>query len=369
MSLSLERDCVTIAPRASVLPMIIDSTYLHAISPIAVSVRWYGLAYLLGFYCTYRFVLWMAKRGASPLSEALVSDFIFTAAIGTVIGGRLGYCIFYSPDLFFSFTEQLPFWGVLAINKGGMASHGGMIGIALACVYFGRKHSVSISHLIDLTTIGGTIGVFFGRIANFINGELVGRPAPPHLPWGVKFPQDLFLWKTDRLAAIAPAVEQLGITSEKWLSWLHTYPFSADSQMHVEDTLQMILQKIQSGDSTIGGAIAPLLTLRHPSQLYEACGEGALLFLLLLFVWRTPRKPGIITGVFFIAYAIVRIIGEQFRMPDPQIGFQIFDLTRGQILSSALLLIGAFFTIWSVKRSVPPIGGLRDKRCSDWKGN
>lgn len=145
-------------------------------------LRWYGLSYMMGFICAFFIIGWLAKRQRAGLQPNMVGDFITYTAIGTLVGGRLGYCLFYAPDLFLKFKGDFPFWGVLAVNEGGMASHGGMIGIAIACILFSRKYAINMLYLFDLVTVGGPIGVFFGRIANFINGELVGRPSDPDFP-------------------------------------------------------------------------------------------------------------------------------------------------------------------------------------------
>ena len=302
-------------------------------------------------YCVAR---WFAGRGLTPVRVEQAGDLVFSVALGTIIGGRLGYCIFYAPELFTQISWTPPFWGALAINRGGMASHGGMIGIVAAAIWFGRKIKVSPAHLLDLSTLGGTIGVFFGRIANFINGELVGRPAASDLPWAVKFPQDLYQWGPAQLRQISSAAEAAGIKPENWNDWLEHFTYSALSQSEVEAAVTAIISSIQAGNVTVQNLLAPYLTARHPSQLYEAIGEGAFLTTVLLLIWRKPRKPGVICGWFLVLYAIARIIGEQFRMPDPQIGFQIFGTTRGQLLSGLMLAAGMIFLWTSLRRHAAP---------------
>ncbi len=354
------------ASLCSMLNLGVPFAYVHNLNPFVLQltesfgIRWYALAYLAGFYATYRIVRCLAARKLSPLSVDMAGDFVFTAALGTIIGGRIGYCIFYSPELLTQLTSAPPFWGLLAINRGGMASHGGIIGIMCACIYFARTRHLPALHLIDLAAMSGTIGVFFGRIANFINGELVGRPAPEWLPWAVKFPQDIYLWSNAKLSALSEIVGNLGIKAGQWRQWLEGSPFDPTAQHNIESTLSQIIAKIQAGDLIIKSEIAPLLVARHPSQLYEAFGEGFLLFSALFLLWRKPRKPGFISAWFLILYAIVRIVGEQFRMPDPQIGFQIFGTTRGQLLSAAMLLAGILcLFLWNRRDSV---------RLGGWKG-
>jgi len=343
-------------------------TYLHTLDPFAVKftesfgIRWYGLSYLAGFFFGYLIIRWMCRKGLSPLRAEHAGDFVFNAAVGTIIGGRLGYCLLYSPDLFIRFTSTVPFWGVFAINEGGMASHGGILGVLIASILFARRHKISGLHLADLTTLGGSIGIFFGRIANFINGELVGRPAPENLAWGVKFPQDVLAWPTyeaNRLLSLAPVVEPLGITQDKWSDLVTRFRFEGRAWQMLDHTLSQIVQAVQSGNQLIIDRLTPILTLRHPSQLYEALLEGLLLFFIMFFVWRKPQKPGVICGLFFSCYSLVRIFGEQFRMPDAQIGFGLWGLTRGQWLSFGLLALGLLIMIFCLKRAAPKYGGWR----------
>ena len=344
--------------------------YVHTLNPFAVritdsfGIRWYGLSYLAGFLVSYFIIRQLSRRSLTPLKLELVGDFIFTVALGTIIGGRLGYCLLYSPELFVRFSSSAPFWGVLAINEGGMASHGGILGILLASLLFARRHSLSGLHLADLTTLGGGIGIFFGRLANFVNGELVGRAAPANLPWGVKFPQDIFLWPSHepgRLQDLSPAVVALGSSAEKWNENLAHYQFDLGAWRFVEETLHNIVAAVQNGNLAVTEKLAAVLTVRHPSQLYEALLEGLLLFLIIVFIWRKPRKPGVVTGSFFVFYSLVRIVGEQFRQPDVQIGYQMWGLTRGQWLSFGLLAFGLVFVALCARRKVVPLGGW-DKR-------
>ena len=105
-------------------------------------IRWYGFSYMLGFICAYKIISWLAERQRAGLNYTMVGDFITYAAIGTLVGGRLGYCLFYDPSLFLSFRPSIPFWGVLAVNEGGMASHGGIIGIIVASILYAKKHGL-----------------------------------------------------------------------------------------------------------------------------------------------------------------------------------------------------------------------------------
>lgn len=338
---------------------------VHSLSPFLIQfsenfgIRWYGLSYLIGFMLAYLIISWLAERQNAGLNRALVGDFITSTAIGTLVGGRLGYCLFYSPDLFLKFKSDFPFWGVLAVNEGGMASHGGIIGIILASLYFARKYRLNSLYSLDLVAVGGPLGVFFGRIANFINGELVGRPAPEGFPFGVRFPQDIWTWpamEPQKVSGLADAAEKAGINRDSWLSWASQLS-DPSSRQQVYDGLTTMIHEVQSGNEGVRDALAPLLTLRHPSQLYAAFGEGLFIFLVLFFLWRRPRKPGFIAASFIILYACTRIVTEMFRTPDAHIGFQLFGLTRGQWLSIVMLAIGFVLAlIWSRASSLP-VGG------------
>lgn len=335
-----------------------DRPMVHDLSPVIfyvykdIGVRWYGMSYLMGFIVAYLIARWLVSRQRSGITAEMVSDLATYCAIGTLVGGRLGYCLFYSPDLFLKFKPEIPFWGVLAVNEGGMASHGGMIGIVLACLLFAKKYSVSHLYLFDLVTVSGPIGVFFGRIANFINGELVGRPSDPNFAWAVKFPSDIYLWPSrdpEKLAGLADVVEKVpGGSRQTWLDWVAQAPTSLQAKQHINNMLLQIVDQIQHGNTAAKEAIAPLLIARHPSQLYAAAGEGLFVFLVLFLLWYKPRKAGIIGASFLIVYGIVRIVQEHFRMPDAHLGFQALGLTRGQWLSVVQVFVGIGLAIfWS----------------------
>ncbi len=306
-------------------------------------IRWYGFSYMLGFICAYKIISWLAERQRAGLNYTMVGDYITYAAIGTLVGGRLGYCLFYDPSLFFSFRPSLPFWGVLAVNEGGMASHGGIIGIIVAAILYAKKHGLNYVYLLDLAAVTGPLGSLFGRIANFINGELVGRTADPSFPLAVKFPNDILNWPTqefDRLSTLAPVAEKVGIETSRWSELLSNFRTDVVARDQVFGVLNKIIQEIQNGNTAAKEAIGAVLDPRHPSQLYAAASEGLFTFLILFFLMRKSRRPGFIAGWFIIIYAVMRIANEQFRLPDAHIGYQLFGLTRGQWLSVAMFLVG-----------------------------
>lgn len=352
-----------------------SGAWVHNMSPFlfeffdGVGIRWYGLAYLLGFGLSFYFIDLMAKRGTIQLSREQVADFITYGAIGTLAGGRIGYALFYAPELFINFHSSFPFWGLLEVHKGGMASHGGIAGIAIACILFARKHKLIASHLIDITCFSGPLAVFMGRIANFINGELYGRECDPNLSIAVKFPREIYEWgsaEADKLKAIAPAIEALGevtthsgekfsANADTWLSWVNT--FSYQSQQNIDFFKEALVKATEKHNLAVIAALAPVLTPRYPSQLIQALLEGLLVFFILAWVWRRPRKPGVITALFGICYTVSRIIGEQFRLPDRDIGYQALGLTRGQWLSIAMLTMILIFLFFVLRRRTERMGG------------
>lgn len=351
--------------------------YVHQLSPFLlrftgdIGIRWYGLSYLLGFFLSYLSITYMARRKTIQMQEAEISDFIMVAALGTIIGGRLGYCIFYGPHLLTAFSSSFPFWGVLEVHKGGMASHGGIVGVILASIFYARKRGYLGRHVLDLCVFGGSLGFAFGRIANFINGELYGREAPKDVTWAVKFPQEIFTWginDKERLNLLAAAVEKLGqvksstgeliqASQDQWLSWVSTYDIWA--QRMIGEYKDLLIEATQASNTEVVQAIAPALTARYPSQLIQAGVEGFLVFFILVIIWMKPRKPGVISASFGVLYSIARIFGEQYRLPDAQIGYELFGMTRGQWISVALMLGSLVYLVYSIRRDAAPMGGFR----------
>ncbi len=356
----------------------IDSmtTFVHNLNPFAIQftetigVRWYGLAYLSGFIVGYYSLLYMARKKTILLNEQQIADFVFYSAIGVLAGGRLGYCLFYAPELFLEFNSEALWWAPLQVWHGGMASHGGMLGVMVSSWVFGRVHKIPFWHLQDLTTFGGAIGFFFGRIANFINGELYGREAPPGLTWAVKFPQEMLVWGNadlEKTRALGPAVAALKeipsnrgmmeVSVETWNQWVTAYSTSGGASELIRQAKESLIHAVQNGRTDVATLLEPVLTARYPSQLIQSVLEGLLVVIVLAIVWMKPRKPGVISCVFGACYALARIAGEQFRMPDVGIGFQALGLTRGQWLSIGLFLASIAVLIWASKRPTKPLGG------------
>lgn len=239
-------------------------------------IRWYGLAYLAGFLLAgWIFARW-ARKGRLPIGEEEVTTFIFYAAMGVMIGGRLGYCLFYNLHEVAHHPLE-----IFALWDGGMASHGGIAGLILAIWLFVRRRAVSALVLLDAAAATGPLGIAFGRIANFVNGELWGRPAT--VPWAVIFPQ-------------APLVN---------------------------------------------GVEVP----RHPSQLYAAGIEGMLLFLIAQWVFRRSSRPGLTTATVLVAYGAGRFIDEFWRQPDVGQPVYWGWMSKGQLLTIPMIVIGILWLL------------------------
>jgi phosphatidylglycerol---prolipoprotein diacylglyceryl transferase len=302
--------------------------YLHDLDPIIFRVydnigpRWYGLAYVLAFICGYALLGLLAKRGYADIPASRVGDFVTGCALfGVIVGGRLGYVFFYKPEML---REPL---SILRVWEGGMSSHGGMIGLLLFTLYYAHRHKLSWANLGDNLGVAAPLGLFFGRCANFINGELYGRAA--NVPWAMQFPKELLDHpaEADRAIAACAQIDPSLTTPEAIVGAVHR-------QSQVKEVLRTIL------------------TPRHPSQLYEAFFEGIILFAILWIVRTRTRQPnGVLTGLFFICYAIFRIVIETFREPDAML---IAGFTRGQFFSFFLIAIGVAFVVAAKMRPTFP---------------
>ena len=302
--------------------------YVHDLDPLIfrlwdnVGPRWYGLAYVLAFICGYLVYRKLAQRGFTDLPVAKVGDFITGAALfGVIVGGRLGYVFFYKPEML---REPL---SILRVWEGGMSSHGGMLGLLAFTFYYAWRHKISWFNLGDNLVVTAPIGLFFGRCANFINGELYGRAT--NVSWAMQFPKELGdnIGETERAIAACTKIDPSLTSSEAIVAAVRHQP-------QVKEILRGIL------------------TPRHPSQLYEGFFEGIILFLILWFVRTRMRQPnGVLTGLFFIVYAIFRIVIENFREPDSSL---IAGFTRGQFFSFFLIAIGLAFVVVAKLRPTFP---------------
>lgn len=257
------------------------------------ALRWYALAYIAGLLLGWRYMvglirapqLWGGKP--APVNALQLDDFLFWATIGVIVGGRLGYVLFYKPDMIWMNPGEL-----IAIWRGGMSFHGGLIGVALAIWFFARKHKIQLWTLGDLVAAAAPIGLFFGRLANFVNAELYGRATD--VPWAVQFPQqDAF------------------------------------------------------------GQTVAFTEPRHPSQIYEALLEGVVLFALLRVATHRRfalARPGLTTGLFLAGYGVFRLLVEFVREPDAHMPDALRDyVTMGMLLCLPMIALG----VWLVRRSLP----------------
>ena len=260
---------------------------IHQLNPVALDlgflqIHWYGISYLVAFLSALGLGLWRAQnqpwRGWSTQE---VWDLLTYAILGTLLGGRIGYVLFYQWSEFTANPLVL-----LNITSGGMSFHGGFIGVALALAWFARNKQKSYWQVTDFVAPLAPIGIAAGRVGNFFNGELWGRPT--EASWGMIFPQ--------------------------------------------------------AGDAL----------LRHPSQLYQAAGEGLLLFALLWWFSHRPRPRLAVTGAFLVGYGLLRTGGEFFREPDRHIGYLVAEsITMGMLLSAPLWLLGLALLTIAVYR--PPV--------------
>lgn len=272
----------------------------------SIGIRWYGLAYVLSFLFGYLAYRRLARAGYSELPEAKIADFItLTALCGVILGGRLGYFLLYQPETLFK--DPIEFF---KLQKGGMASHGGIFGIVVFTWIYARVQKITWTNLGDNLVVVAPIGLFLVRCANFINGELYGRVTD--VPWAMKFVRELE-------PSLKPGTMDLALQDPKKLADL-----------------------------------AEMVQPRHPSQLYEAALEGLVLFSILWFMRTRLRLPnGVLTAAFFLLYAVFRILCETMREPDSTL---IGPFTRGQFYSLFMILTGAAFLFAALKWPSYPQG-------------
>ena len=287
-------------------PDIAPEIFTINLGGFSFSLRWYALAYLAGLILGWRLIVAMMRRpalwgGTPPTSPDRVDDLLTWVILGVILGGRVGFVLFYEPAYYLSNPGQ-----ILQVWQGGMSFHGGFAGVIVATWAWSRSHGVPVLRLADAMAVVAPIGIFFGRVANFINAELWGRPTD--MPWGVVFPGDA--------AQSCP------------------------------------------------GIVGPCA--RHPSQLYEAGLEGLLLGLILLVLVRAGglRRPGLAFGIFLAGYGLARMFVELFRVADAQfitpdnplghvLGGPVIGLTMGQTLSLPMVVIGLALVAYARRR--PPV--------------
>ena len=292
-----------------------DPVALH-LGPL--NVRWYGLGYLGGFLAAGWLLDKLSRDGFIPLPKHSVSDLIGWLVAGVLVGGRLGYAVFYDQRLLAHPAELVRVW------EGGLSFHGGLLGVIAASAWFATRKGISWRRLVDALVMCAPVGIFFVRCANFVNAELYGRIAGTSVPWAMRFP-------TDPIArALAPDLARGGS-----LHWHEAF--------------------VRLEASGGWAEIARSVPLRHPSQLYEAIVEGLLILLLL---WATYRRrgaalrPGTYAALFLALYGGFRFLLEFTRQPDLQLGFVLGPLSMGQLLSIAVVLGALPLLMWP--RPVPP---------------
>ena len=258
-----------------------------ALSLGPVQVHWYGLMYLIGFYGCWFLAVRRGKSAHMPFSATAVSDLLFFVALGVILGGRIGYTLFYNLPAFLADPVE-----IIRIWKGGMSFHGGLLGVIVAVWLFARTNKLAFFYVMDFVALVVPFGLLTGRIGNFINAELWGKHST--LPWAMTF---------------------------------HTDP-----------------------DCNPAGTMAACLP-RHPSMLYEAILEGVVMLAILWWFSSKPRPPAAVCGLFLVLYGVFRSLIEFVRVPDAQIGYLLGGwLTMGQVLCLPMLLTGGFLMAWAYGR-------------------
>lgn len=355
-------------------PMLTLGAWIHDLGPIAVqlgplAVRWYGLSYVLGFIAGWYLLTRLSRRGLIAIPPERVGDAAMYWVLGVVLGGRLGYAIFYDPALFVTFGKSFPFWALLEINKGGMSSHGGIAGTIIAAAIIARGFKDADGkrvgkcpgpHMMDTIAAVCPIGLGLGRLANFINGELLGKivtmPGAGNGPWwAVKFPTEVYDQHAPKLTGSQEA-ELLALASR----------YALPSDATFSQQYQRVLDALHAGGeraAQIKRELGPLLAARHPSQLYQFAAEGLVLGAVLWWIWRKPRNPGVVGCWFMITYGALRVVTEFWRLPDGHLAVQrIAGLSRGQWLSVVMVVIGASLLRYYATRDTKKWGGWAVKR-------
>ncbi|AYQ39301.1 prolipoprotein diacylglyceryl transferase [Burkholderia aenigmatica] len=282
-----------------------DPVAIH-LGPLAV--RWYGLMYLVGFIAAIvvgRIRLKLPHVAAQGWTAKDIDDMMFYGVLGTVLGGRLGYVLFYKADFYFSHPLD-----VFKVWEGGMSFHGGFLGVTLAMVLFAWQRKRHWLQVTDFVAPMVPTGLAAGRLGNFINGELWGRVTDPSAPWAMLFPGAM---RDDA-------------------AWLPKHP--------------ELVEKWRLADVFMQYQMLP----RHPSQLYEIALEGIVLFFALFFFSRKSRPMGAISALFLIGYGLARFTVEFAREPDDFLGLLALGLSMGQWLSMPMILAGIALMVWAYRR-------------------
>lgn len=327
------------------------ATYIHDLNPVivelsdSIKLRWYGMAYLMAFVCGFLLLKYLGNKKLWVLPGNMAADFISSAAFfGVFLGGRIGYILFYHiPANGWGWLTENPLLPI-KVWEGGMASHGGIIGLMVFTFFYMRKHNVSWTGLGDGLCVVAPLGIFFGRMANFINGELYGRKTD--VAWGVKFPGTL--WNSDLANDEFSRRNEAFLELQQYDSTLSQVVTNNGVSQPAYSSMSYMLEKFRMDDG-LREVAGNYLEARHPSQVYEGLLEGLLLFIVLwvLRVKFPQMRHGILTGLFFVIYAFGRIFCEAFREREEQ---TLEYLSRGQFLSLFMILIGIGFILWGVKK-------------------
>lgn len=270
-------------------------------------IRWYALSYICALLMGWRLALALVQRpalwgGTSPATRDDIDDLLFYVTLGVILGGRFGYILFYQLPYQWDQTMSDPM-SLLRIWEGGMSFHGGLLGVVVAIFWVTRQRSIPLLSIGDIAGVVAPLGPLFGRVANFINAELYGRPVPEGSSWGMVFPEGYVAGSTP--------------SAYNWATGEWVY----------------------RGDEVA----------RYPSQLYEAVLEGLIPAIVLpILVWRFKalQRPGLIAGLFLLFYAFGRTVSEQFREPDAFVQGLPDWITMGQILSIPMWVGGAWL-VWN----------------------
>ncbi len=273
-----------------------------ALGPI--KLHWYGLAYLVSFLLFYQLATYRSKQRDGWTAE-MVSDLLFYGMLGVIVGGRVGYVFFYQFHQFLANPLYL-----FKVWEGGMSFHGGFIGVMLAMWFFSRSNNKTPFQTFDLITPCVPIGLFFGRMGNYINGELWGRVSDAGHSWLMLFPQARH----------------------------------ADAQL-INNNPQLLELSTKVGEYN--------LLPRHPSQIYEAITEGLILFAFIWWFSSKPRPRMAVSAIFVMGYGLARFTIEFFRQPDADQGFILFGwVTKGQMLSFPMIVAGIIMLVIAYRRSI-----------------
>jgi phosphatidylglycerol:prolipoprotein diacylglycerol transferase len=325
--------------------------------PGPIDIRWYGLMYIVAFVCAHLIFSRLARRGFLPVSMQAVGDLIVYCVLGTILGGRLGYAIFYDHGL----SDPLK---LIRIWEGGLSFHGGLVGVCLGLTLFWMRHQkelagLSIGRLLDSAALAVTPGILAVRCANFVNGELYGRVTDSASFLAMRFPTDETAARLLHLDLLrdygGKRAEELGV-------------LVAYGKRPIADLLALLPPKDPSGGdwsflakALDWNAVKEQVPFRYPSQLFEAAGEGLLTGLVLFATWRLTRsRPlGAFTygGIFLVMYGVVRFLIENLRQPDRQfrkegddLGTVLLGLTMGQTLCVAMIVAGVMMLIAGIKK-------------------